>query len=167
MDVSELLNESDNPLRLDHDYNTLKDTPMNYTAEFLQAALLEMNVKEIKGKNHNPRILQYHKATSLKASTDEVPWCSAFANFIVTKKCGVEGTNSALARSWENWGKLLEHPEPGCLVVFSRGSDPKFGHIAFYLYETASNIYVIGGNQGDAVSITPYRKSRLVCYRGI
>ena len=133
-------------------------------AKFLHEAFKEMNVKEVKGKNHNPRILQYHKATSLKASTDEIPWCSSFANYIV-QKCGDPGTNNAMARSWESWGKELETPEPGCVVVFSRGSDPKYGHVAFYLYQTNKYIYVIGGNQSDKVSIEAYDKSRLVCYR--
>lgn len=135
-------------------------------ANFLQAAFQEMNVKEIKGKNHNPRILQYHKATNLKASTDEVPWCSAFVNFIVQKSDYV-GTDSALARSWEHWGNELDRPVPGCVVVLSRGSNPKFGHVGFYLYETKKNIVLLGGNQGDAVSIGSYLKSRLICYRGV
>jgi len=133
-------------------------------AQFLQNAFKEMNVKEIKGRNHNPRILHYHKFTSLKASTDEIPWCSAVANFIVVS-ANVEGTNSAMARSWEKWGAELEKPVPGCIVVFNRGHDPMFGHVAFFLYETKTKIWVIGGNQGDAVCIRSYDKSRLVCYR--
>ena len=72
-------------------------------AQFLQTAFVEMNVKEIKGKNHNPRILHYHKFTNLKASTDEVPWCSSYENYVVIKS-GAKGTNSAMARSWERWG---------------------------------------------------------------
>jgi len=135
-------------------------------ANFLQEAFKEMNVKEIAGKNHNPRVLQYHNATSLKASTDEVPWCSSFVNFIA-QKCGDKGTNSAAARSWEKWGKKLSKPVPGCIVVFSRGSNPAFGHVAFYLYESNNNIYVLGGNQSNKVCIAPYAKSRLICYRGI
>lgn len=135
-------------------------------SKFLQAAFQEMNVKEVKGKNHNPRILQYHNTTKLKASTDEVPWCSAFVNFIVMK-CGVRGTESALARSWEKWGYEIEKAIPGCVVVLSRGANPMYGHVGFYLYETKKNIYILGGNQGDAVSIAAYPKSRLVSYRSI
>ncbi len=131
---------------------------------FLQHAFKEMNVKEIPGKNHNPRILHYHKYTSLKASTDEVPWCSSFVNYVVMRS-GVLGTNSAMARSFEKWGKEIDKPIPGCIVVFSRGSDQRFGHVAIFLYETKKNIYVIGGNQSDSVSIAYYPKSKFVCYR--
>lgn len=137
---------------------------VNLQALFLQKAFLEMNVKEVKGKNHNPRIIQYHKVTSLGASTDEIPWCSSFANFIV-KRCGVEGTGSAMARSWENWGESLDKPIPGCLVVLKRGDNPLYGHVTFFLYETKKNIYCLGGNQGDSVAISSYSKSRVVCYR--
>jgi uncharacterized protein (TIGR02594 family) len=133
-------------------------------SKILQNAFIEMNVKEIPGKNHNPRILLYHNSTSLKASTDEVPWCSSFANYIVGK-AGLEGTNSAMARSWEKWGKEISKPIPGCIVVFSRGSDKRFGHVAIFLYETKKNIYVIGGNQSDSVNIASYPKSKLVTYR--
>ena len=135
-------------------------------ANFLQRAFLEMNVKEIKGSKHNPRILQYHKFTSLGASDDETPWCSSFVNF-VTIKCGVDGTNSAAARSWEQWGNLLKKPLPGCIAVFARGLNPKFGHVAFYLYETKKYIYCLGGNQENAVTISTFPKSRLICYRRV
>lgn len=134
-------------------------------AKFLQTAFLEMNVKEIKGKNHNPRILQYHNATQLKASSDEVPWCSAFLNFIV-ERCHVVGTDSAMVRSFERWGKLLKKPIPGCIAVLSRGDNPDFGHGGFYLYETKKNIVLLAGNQGDSVCIASFPKSRLICYRG-
>lgn len=137
---------------------------MSSSALILQTAFKEMNVKEVKGKNHNPRILLYHNATNLKASTDEVPWCSSFMNWIVIK-CGIEGTKSAMARSWETWGMYLLKPVPGCIVVLDRGLDPKFGHVAIFLYETKKNIYVIGGNQADSVNISSYPKSRLVTYR--
>lgn len=136
-----------------------------HLAAFLQTAFSEMHIREVKGKNHNPRILQYHAATSLKASADEIPWCSAFANWVV-QKCGLQGTNSALARSWESWGETLKKPVPGCLVVLSRGQDPRFGHVGFYLYETKKTIAILGGNQKDSVSIAYYDKSRLVGYRG-
>ena len=138
----------------------------NKLALFLQKAFKEINVQEVKGDKHNPRILYYHKFTSLGASTDEIPWCSSFLNFIAVK-CGERGTDSAMARSWEDWGKYLTTPVPGCVVVFERGPDPKKGHVSLYLYETKKYIYCLGGNQGDAVAISPYPKSRLVCYRGV
>lgn len=133
-------------------------------AMFLQIAFKEMNVKEIKGKNHNPRILHYFNHTSLRASNDETPWCAAFVNYVIDR-AGSQGTNSARARSFESWGLPLSRPTPGCIAVYNRGDNSDFGHVNFYLYETKKYIYGIGGNQDDSVCITKLPKNRLICYR--
>jgi len=127
----------------------------------LQIAFEEMNTKEIPGKNHNPRIIQYHKTTTLKATKDEIAWCSALMNWLVIK-AGFIGTNNALAMSWLDYGIAINKPFPGCIAVF-RGGD----HVALYLYETNRYIYVIGGNQGDKVSIIGIDKRRLAGYRTV
>ena len=90
----------------------------------LNIALQECNakVREIAGSQHNPRILAYHLATALKATTDEVPWCAAFVNWCL-REAGIEGTFSAEARSFLRWGLTipLESIEAGDVVVFARG----------------------------------------------
>lgn len=48
--------------------------------EHLKIAMKELGVRELAGSKHNPRIIEYHKATSLKATQDEVSWCSSFVN---------------------------------------------------------------------------------------
>jgi uncharacterized protein (TIGR02594 family) len=106
--------------------------------------------------------------TTLKATSDEVPWCSSFANFIV-EKCGDKGTKSAAARSWLNWGKVLETPEPGCIVVLERKdqNNPNSAHVTFYVCPDGDDhIQCIGGNQGDMVKQSRYLKSTVLGYRG-
>jgi hypothetical protein len=44
-------------------------------------ATQELGVAEIYGDVHNKRILEYHQATRLKATTDEVAWCASFVNW--------------------------------------------------------------------------------------
>jgi uncharacterized protein (TIGR02594 family) len=137
------------------------------TEEFpwMPIALAEQGVKEYPGDRDNPRIVEYLKSTNLSApsySNDETPWCSAFANWCV-ERSGNEGTDSAWARSWLNWGKKTNTPRRGCIVVFERGTDS--GHVAFYIGETATQIKVLGGNQNDEVNISNYPKSRLLGYR--
>ncbi len=66
-------------------------------------------VEELPGAAHNPRILEYHRTTTLghgAASKDETPWCSSFVNFCMVMS-GFRGTNSASARSWLKWGSGL------------------------------------------------------------
>jgi uncharacterized protein (TIGR02594 family) len=121
-------------------------------------------VKEITGEKHNPRILQYHKATSLKATDDETAWCSAFANWCM-QTAGLKGSGSAAARSWLDWGKKLEEPKEGCIVVFKRGSQPWQGHVGFFAGFDGDNVLTLGGNQGNEVKIAPYAKNRVLGYR--
>jgi len=64
----------------------------------LEIARAEIGTKEMQGKTANPRILEYHQTTKLKALSDEVAWCSAFVNWVL-KQAGIEGTDSSLARS--------------------------------------------------------------------
>lgn len=142
----------------------VSEAPIAEKFPWMPIALAEVGVKEFPGSGDNPRIVQYLKSTNLGApsnSQDETPWCSAFANWCV-EQSGYEGTDSAWARSWLNWGKKTTTPERGCIVVFSRNGG---GHVAFYIRETASEIEVLGGNQSNEVKISMYPKSRLLGYR--
>lgn len=140
-------------------------TPENHP--WMPIALAEEGVKEFTGNGDNPRIVEYLRSTNLStqhSSNDETPWCSAFANWCM-ERAGFEGTDSAAARSWLNWGKKIETPERGCIVVFSRPPNAWSGHVAFYVGKTATHIKVLGGNQSDAVNVSSYAKGRLLGYR--
>lgn len=121
---------------------------------------------EVPGPGANPRIVEYLRSTSLggaMASSDETAWCSAFVNFCV-EKAGFAGTDSAMARSWLKWGRAVNTPVTGCIVVFERGAPPS-GHVAFYVSESDGKIKVLGGNHGNKVSIMAYDKERLLGFR--
>ena len=79
-------------------------------------ALGELGVKEWPDglhPIHNPRILEYHAATSLHSAaalTDEAAYCGSFMAW-VWKKAGFEPPDKAFrARSWLKAG--AESPEP-------------------------------------------------------
>ncbi len=125
---------------------------------------LAHGVHEIPGPAHNPRVLAYHEATTLRASTDEVPWCSSFVNWCL-QAVGAGGTRSAAARSWVTWGQQVFLPTYGAIVVFSRGPNPAQGHVGFCVDADANQFWVLGGNQGNAVSITTMPAVRMVTMR--
>ena len=125
---------------------------------------LARGVKETKGREHNPRIVEYHQATSLKATDDETPWCASFVNWCL-QVSGLAGTNSAAARSFELWGDHVDEAEPGDVVVFKRGTKPWQGHVGFYEGVEGDKIKVLGGNQGDAVSVASYPIEDLIAVR--
>lgn len=126
----------------------------------------EIGVKERAGMADHPRILEYHAATKLHAKHDEVPWCSAFVCWVM-EGTDIASTRSAAARSWLTWGRKLDKPQRGCVVVLDRRSDdnPKAAHVAFYLGDEGDSVRLLGGNQGNAVSTRLYPKSRVLGYR--
>jgi len=146
-------------VNLDND-NDIKDEEFPW----MPIAIREKGVREYAGAADNPRIVEYLRSTTLGesySSNDETAWCSAFVNWSV-EKSGYEGTDSAWARSWHNWGRKLKTPRRGCIVVFRRGNG---GHVGFYLGETKTKIKVLSGNQSDSVCYQKYKKSDLLSYR--
>jgi uncharacterized protein (TIGR02594 family) len=65
-----------------------------------------------------------------------------------------------------NFGTKLSKPAVGAIVVFWRGTPSSgSGHVGFVAGKDASGrLLVLGGNQGDMVSIKPGDTSRLVGY---
>lgn len=131
-------------------------------------AIAELGVHETPGKDATPRIVLYAAHTTLKATSDEVAWCSSFANFSTDIAC-FPGTHSAAARSWLDWGVKLDAPILGCIVVFERkdAANPNAAHVAICDHPDISNgiIRVVGGNQGNAVSIARYPVAKVLGYR--
>lgn len=141
---------------------------------WLTVARREIGVQEVPGSANNPRVVEYLHATDnldeKTRSKDETPWCSAFVNWCM-QQVGIKGTQNALARSWQEWGKHLDEPYVGCIVVFQR--EKKFGHVGFYLGETETHIRVLGGNQQNPetgifeVSEKSYPKADFLEYRSL
>ena len=106
---------------------------------WLERALDELGVEEIPGDADNPRIVEYHAATTLRASDDEVPWCSSFVNWCMRDIFPTTG--SARARSWLAWGIPIAYPAAGCVAILARGGGnqpgPKVldaqGHVGFFV----------------------------------
>lgn len=132
---------------------------------WLEVAMEELGVCEYPGKKHNPRIVEYHRTTTLKATSDEVPWCSAFVGWCL-EQVGIVGTRSAAARSWMQWGAAHLQAQRGSIVVFRRGSNPAQGHVAFFLERVGDSLVkVLGGNQGNRVSVANYQEKDVIGYR--
>lgn len=134
--------------------------------KYYQIALNEEGVKEIAGAKHNSRILEYHKACDLKATTDEVAWCSSFVNWVMLTS-GLPRTNKANARSWLTYGQdVTKKPEVGDICVFWRGKKNSWtGHVGFFAGESDTHILVFGGNQNNKVCFQKYPRVQLLSIR--
>lgn len=138
---------------------------MTQEPPWLEVARKEIGIHEIPGAQHNSRILEYGQETALKATTDEIPWCSAFVNWCFAQ-VGIEGTRSAVARSWLKWGQPIKDPVPGCVAVLKRNSSPWQGHVGFFIRKDADkHIHLLGGNQGNAVRIQTFPATQVLSYR--
>lgn len=93
-------------------------------------------------------------------------WCAAYVNATLAQS-GMKGTGSNMARSFLDWGAEVNEPQKGDLAIFSRG-DPNgpYGHVGFFDgYNADGTIRVLGGNQGDSVSIASYSPDDLLGFR--
>lgn len=144
---------------------------IDFGNSWMQIAQSEIGQREIIGKNHNPKILAYHATTTLKASSDETPWCSSFVNWAL-KQAQITGTNSASAASWASWGEkttgkngaitIIRNPKVANSSLTSTGN-----HVGFLIQETATHYELLGGNQSNQVRATlfPKKSWNLLGYR--
>lgn len=132
---------------------------------------LKKGVAELADPLENPDILGYLSTAAPDpawAESDETDWCSAFVNWCF-EGSGIAGTRSLAAKSWLGFGDGIGAPRRGCVVVFDRPPEPYNGHVAFYIGQAygkhGGSIAVLGGNQGDTISIAPYARSNFRSYR--
>jgi uncharacterized protein (TIGR02594 family) len=130
---------------------------------WLQIASMELGVSEVIGLDNNKRILEYHSCTFLKFSTDEIPWCSSFINWVF-KQCNIRNTHSAAARSWLKWGYECA-PVDGCVVILKRGKSEESGHVGLLVGYDDTFVHILGGNQSNKVCIQKFPKHEVLGYR--
>jgi len=121
---------------------------------------------EIRGSKDNPVIVKYFDDVGHGwVKDDETPWCAAFVGAVL-EESGHKSSGSLAARSYLDWGHKVDRPKYGDIVVFWRGKKSGWqGHVAFFVRETKSYVYVLGGNQGDSVNVSRYAKNRVLGYR--
>lgn len=136
------------------------DQPM-----WMAEAWQRLGTRERPGSRHNQDILDFFRdAGHADVKRDEVPWCAAFVGACL-KRAGHEGTGSLLARSYLDWGQVLEYGQPGAVVILSRGQDQWTGHVGFWVGETEGSHILVGGNQSDAVTVAAFDKKQLLGIR--
>lgn len=130
---------------------------------WMTEAKKNIGVKEIKGPKHEPKILGWWKAILRSGiKDDETPWCAAFVGGCL-EAVGIKSSRFESAKSYETWGRKLDNPVYGCVVTFSRDGG---GHVGFVTgVDARGNLLVLGGNQGDAVNIKAFPKTRATSYR--
>nr|WP_319265328.1 TIGR02594 family protein [uncultured Draconibacterium sp.] len=134
--------------------------------KLVEIALSQYGVKEIAGERNNMTIVNYaHEAGHTWVDDDETAWCSIFVDW-AAMKAGLERTHKANARSWLNVGEVPAYPQMGDIVIFRRGNSNWQGHVGIFInIDEDGLINVLGGNQGNQVSIRLYRDKDLLGFR--
>lgn len=136
--------------------------------KWIQIAKSELGVKRIPGRRHNRKILKYFQDVGHKVKNDETAWCAAFVGSCL-ERAGIRSTRSLVAKSYLQWGRPTRTPKLGTIVVMNRPDDPQGrswkGHIGFYMRETDRYVYLLGGNQKNAVNVSAYPKHLIKGYR--
>lgn len=133
---------------------TLQGVEVTAELDWLRVAAPEHGVHETRG-GETPRILEYHAATWLNASEDEVPWCAAFVCWCLDQ-AGCLNPRTPRARDFLTYGTALDAPSRGCIAVLKRGTSATTGHVGFVLDVIGNQVVLLGGNQSDSVRVSTY-----------
>ena len=128
----------------------------------------KLGLKEIKGAKHNPQIIEMFAAVGHSwIDNDETAWCAAFVGWCL-KSAGIPHLNEVAARKYEKYGTETKTPKVGDIVVIWRGSPASWmGHVGFLVSMDETHISILGGNQGNEVSIRRYERKRLLSFRSV
>lgn len=126
---------------------------------------LSAGVAEVSGRAAHPRIVQALAETHHPSRSDETAWCSAIMCLWMAES-GLQDTNSAAARSWLKWGVKCEPWRQWAVCVLWRVSPAsRSGHVGLLAGWDDKHVRLLGGNQGNQVSIKAYPRSRVLGVR--
>ena len=129
---------------------------------WLTEARRHIGVTEIPGPRHSPVIQSWLHKLQAWWVDDETPWCGVFVAACMDTLGFKLPKFWMRAKAWAEWGTRLTAPAPGCIVVFER---PGGGHVGFVVGRTAQGqLLVLGGNQGNRVSIMAFDPVRVLAY---
>lgn len=132
-------------------------------AWWIDTAKKYIGLREIHGAPTAPLIASWLQRLGAWWRDDETPWCGTFIAAVMQESSLKIPAAWYRAKEWASYGVGLSAPTLGCIAVLER---PGGGHVGIVVGKDANgNLMVLGGNQGDAVSIVPISPSRAIAYR--
>lgn len=130
---------------------------------WLTEARRHLGVAEIPGAKTSPVIASWLHKLRAWWIDDETPWCGVFVAACLDS-CAISLPKAWMrAKSWMDWGLPIVKPAVGCVVIFERVGG---GHVGFVIgQDEQGRLLVLGGNQGNKVSIAPFMRDRVIGYR--
>lgn len=140
---------------------------------WLKAAYSQIGVREIPGPANSRGVMAMVERAKgwlgISVTADSVPWCGTFVASCMAI-AGFKPPRGAIgvrAKWWATWGESVgttaTRPPLGAIAVFDRAGG---GHVGFVVaVHDNGDFDIIGGNQGDAVNIRRFPRSRLLALR--
>lgn len=139
----------------------------------LQIGLQYIGIREVKGMQNNPVIMQMAKELGVADiyTNDDTAWCAVFMNYVL-KLAGKPMTHLSVdkygvlrAKTFLDWG--LEVPEDewrlGDIVILNR---KKGHHVCIIIAKTKKGTFIgYGGNQSDSVGFSEFKWDRIAGIR--
>ena len=132
----------------------------------IEIARTYLGLKEIRGPVNNAKIVRmFSLAGHPEIKADEVPWCAAFVAACLAEAGMVNEVSSSLrlwAAAYSKLGTALKEPVYGCVGVKTRNGG---GHVGFVVAANKSRVWLLGGNQGDSVSVASFPRAGFTAFR--
>lgn len=134
-----------------------------------------IGTKEVPGATANPVVLAMLQLEDQRIHDDAVPWCSAFVNYIAWL-LWLPRSKSLAARSWLGVGVPIKPADARAafdVVILQRGDGEQPdasvlaapGHVGWFGGLDNGSVLVLGGNQGDSVSLARFPAAHILGVR--
>jgi uncharacterized protein (TIGR02594 family) len=136
---------------------------------WLRAARAKLGTREAPGAANHPVIVSWAKRLGTKVlgiafNGDAVPWCGLFMAQCMSKAGIAAPAIAVRAKAWTTWGSnlALDKLALRAVLVFGRVGG---GQVAQYVGQDETHFHIIGGNQGEPVTIMRKLKGDLIAAR--
>ena len=138
---------------------------------WMQIAMQEVELSELRNSSDSYECYQFHKSTHFqraffRAITDN--YSTPFVNWCL-ERSGYEGNESPDSKYWLYWGKSIDIPCKGCIVLID-GNGTHSGYrvcsqVGILIARVGNNVEVISTNSGGEVVILTIPDEHIIGYR--
>lgn len=137
--------------------------------EILEWAESYIGLREVPGEQNNSIIMDFARILGVPTPTfpaDSQEWCGMFMGVLAHANQVSKPTSYLYARSWLTVGMPVLNPIPGDVCVLWSGTkEGRDGHVALFRSWNETEVFLLGGNQVDAVREFFYPRERILGFR--
>lgn len=117
-------------------------------------------------RRENQTLQSFFREANINIDPKITAWCAAFVNAVLATN-GLPGNGKLTAESFKNYGKGVDRPELGDIVVLKPGTARgTTGHVGFYAGKGKNGgVMVTAGNTNDKVATAEYGMDRVAAFR--